>query len=38
VPTFTQDAVLKVAPAATPDDDRRLLRETGRGVIDGGPR
>jgi len=33
VPTFTQDVVLKVAPAPTPEDDRSLLRETGRGVV-----
>jgi nitrite reductase/ring-hydroxylating ferredoxin subunit len=33
IPTFTQDVVLKVAPAPTPEDDRRLLRETGRSVI-----
>jgi len=30
VPTFTQDVVLKVPPAATEEDDRTLLRETGR--------
>jgi len=33
VPTFTQDVVLKVPPAATDEDDRRLLRDTGRSVI-----
>ncbi|HEY2993123.1 MAG TPA: aromatic ring-hydroxylating dioxygenase subunit alpha [Methylomirabilota bacterium] len=33
IPTFTQDVVLKVAPAPTPEDDRRLLREAGRSVI-----
>ncbi|PYM19601.1 MAG: (Fe-S)-binding protein [Candidatus Rokuibacteriota bacterium] len=33
VPTFTQDVVLKVPPAATEEDDRTLLRETGRSVI-----
>jgi len=38
VPTFTQDVVLKVAPAPTPEDDRSLLRETGRGAIAGGLR
>jgi hypothetical protein len=33
VPTFTQDTVLKVTAAPTPEEDRGLLRETGRGVI-----
>jgi phenylpropionate dioxygenase-like ring-hydroxylating dioxygenase large terminal subunit len=31
--TFTQDAVLRVAPAASPDADRRLLRSTARSVL-----
>jgi phenylpropionate dioxygenase-like ring-hydroxylating dioxygenase large terminal subunit len=31
--TFTQDVVLRVAPAPSPEDDRRLLRATGRSVI-----
>ena len=33
IPTYTQDLVLKVPPAATEDEDRQLLRATGRGVI-----
>jgi nitrite reductase/ring-hydroxylating ferredoxin subunit len=33
VPTFTQDIVLRVPPAATPDDDRRLLRRTAREAV-----
>jgi phenylpropionate dioxygenase-like ring-hydroxylating dioxygenase large terminal subunit len=33
VRTFTQDIVLAIPPAADPDADRRLLRETGRSVI-----
>ena len=33
VRTFTQDLVLRVPPALTPEDDRRLLRATGRQVI-----
>jgi nitrite reductase/ring-hydroxylating ferredoxin subunit len=35
IATFTQDTVLRVLPAATPDDDRRLLRQTGRRVVAG---
>jgi phenylpropionate dioxygenase-like ring-hydroxylating dioxygenase large terminal subunit len=35
ITTFTQDLVLKLPPAPTAEDDRRLLRETGRGVIAG---
>ena len=31
--TFTQDVVLRIPPAATPDADRRLLRATGRQVV-----
>ncbi len=31
--TFTQDVVLRVAPAPSPEADRRLLRATGRSVI-----
>ena len=34
VRTFSQDLVLKIPPAATPDEDRRLLREAGRGVLE----
>jgi nitrite reductase/ring-hydroxylating ferredoxin subunit len=37
IPTFTQDMVLKLPPAATEDDDRRLLRETGRSVLSAAP-
>jgi len=33
VRTFTQDVVLRVPPASTPDADRRLLRATGRQII-----
>ena len=38
VRTFTQDVVRRVAPASSPEADRRLLRATGRSVIanDGG--
>ncbi len=31
--TFTQDVVLRVPPAPTPEEDRRLLRATGRQVV-----
>jgi hypothetical protein len=31
--TFTQDAVLRVAPAVSPDADRRLLRSTARAIL-----
>ncbi len=31
--TFTQDVVLRIPPAPSPEDDRRLLRATGRSVI-----
>jgi hypothetical protein len=31
--TFTQDVVLRVPPAPTPEADRRLLRVTGRQVV-----
>ena len=31
--TFTQDLVLRVPPAVTPEEDRRLLRATGRQVV-----
>jgi nitrite reductase/ring-hydroxylating ferredoxin subunit len=33
VRTFTQDLVVRVPPASTPEDDRRLLRATGRRVV-----
>jgi hypothetical protein len=32
--TFTQDVVLRVPPAPTPEEDRRLLRATGRQVVE----
>ena len=35
IPTFTQDLVVKLPPAADPDADRKLLRETGRSVLTG---
>jgi len=31
--TFTQDTVVRVPPAADPDEDRRLLRATGRDTV-----
>jgi len=36
IPTFTQDLVLRVPPAASPEADRKLLRATGRRVIQQG--
>jgi nitrite reductase/ring-hydroxylating ferredoxin subunit len=33
VRTFTQDLVLRIPPAATPEADRQLLRATGRQVV-----
>jgi nitrite reductase/ring-hydroxylating ferredoxin subunit len=33
IPTWTQDLVLKLPSAATEEEDRKLLRATGRGVI-----
>jgi nitrite reductase/ring-hydroxylating ferredoxin subunit len=33
IPTFTQDTVRRLPPAATPEADRRLLRATGLGVV-----
>jgi hypothetical protein len=38
IPTFTQDVVLRVPRAASPDADRKLLRATGRSVIGNGRR
>jgi nitrite reductase/ring-hydroxylating ferredoxin subunit len=38
IPTFTQDIVLRVPRAASPDADRKLLRATGRSVIGNGRR
>jgi len=35
--TFTQDAVFRIPPAPDPEADRRLLRRTGRSVIDEKP-
>jgi len=34
--TFTQDVVFRVPPAPSPEADRRLLRATGRSVLNGG--
>jgi len=31
--TFTQDTVLRVPPAADPDEDRRRLRAIGRDTV-----
>jgi hypothetical protein len=31
--TFAQDVVLRVPPASTLEEDRRLLRATGRGIL-----
>jgi nitrite reductase/ring-hydroxylating ferredoxin subunit len=36
ITTFTQDIVLRVPPAASPEADRKLLRATGRSVIANG--
>jgi nitrite reductase/ring-hydroxylating ferredoxin subunit len=33
IPTFAQDTVVRVPPAPTPAEDRRLLRRTGLGVL-----
>jgi phenylpropionate dioxygenase-like ring-hydroxylating dioxygenase large terminal subunit len=33
IPTFTQDVVFRIPPAADAEADRQLLRATGRGVI-----
>jgi hypothetical protein len=35
VPTYTQDLVLRLPPAPSPEADHRLLRETGRRVVTG---
>ncbi len=35
VPTYTQDLVLPLPPAESPEADRRLLREAGRRVVTG---
>ena len=34
VPTYSHDRVLLIPPASTPEEDRRLLRETGRRVAE----
>jgi hypothetical protein len=33
IQTFTQDTVVRVPPAADPEEDRRLLRATGRDTV-----
>jgi hypothetical protein len=33
--TFTQDVVLRIPPAPSPEAERRLLRATGRTVLNG---
>ena len=35
IPTHTQDLVLRIPPAVTPEADRRLVRETGRRAVTG---
>ena len=35
IPTHTQDLVLQIPPAATPEADRHLVRETGRRAVTG---
>jgi hypothetical protein len=35
IPTHTQDLVLRIPPAATPEADRRLVREAGRRTVTG---
>jgi nitrite reductase/ring-hydroxylating ferredoxin subunit len=35
--TFTQDLVLRIPPAPSPEEDRRLLRATGRRVVEAAP-
>jgi hypothetical protein len=35
--TLTQDTVLRIPPEPDPAADRRLLRETGRKLVAGGP-
>ncbi|HET9926293.1 MAG TPA: hypothetical protein VFS98_19420 [Methylomirabilota bacterium] len=34
-PTHTQDLVLRLPPAASPEADKRLLREAGRRAVTG---
>jgi hypothetical protein len=33
IPTYTRDVIMRVPPAATPEEDRQLLLETGRSVL-----
>jgi hypothetical protein len=35
IPTYCNDTVVRVPPAATPELDRQLLRETGRRLARG---
>ncbi len=35
IPTYCQDTVLRVPPAATPAEDKILMREVGRRVVVG---
>jgi len=38
ITTHAQDSVLRIPPEQDPEADKRLLRETGRAVVRGGPR
>src|SRR5438552_4695589 len=38
ITTHAQDSVLRIPPEQDPEADKRLLRETGRTVVRGGPR
>jgi phenylpropionate dioxygenase-like ring-hydroxylating dioxygenase large terminal subunit len=35
IPTYSQDTVLRIPPAPTPEEDEQLLREVGRKVVAG---
>jgi hypothetical protein len=35
IPTYCNDTVVRVPPAKTPELDKKLLRETGRGLAEG---
>ena len=35
IPTYCNDTVLRVAPAKTPELDKKLMRETGRRLAEG---
>ena len=35
IPTFTQDVVVEIPPAASAEEDKKLLRATGRSVVKG---